>query len=283
MSRNSKSQPGSLRLLFAAVIREHPESRPAEDSMSLRIHQFACLSDNYGFLLRDEPSGRTACVDTPDAQVILGELERLGWSLDLILNTHWHPDHAGGNAAVKAATGALIVAPAEVAKLSAIDRIVSDGDVVTLGETPFTVLDVGGHTAGHIAYYSDRQQTLFAGDTLFTMGCGRLFEGTPQQMWASLQRLAALPAETVVYCAHEYTLANARFALSVDDAPAVAERAEQMRRLRERGAFTVPTTIGEERATNPFLRAPLLPIAGQAADAASAFAIVRAAKDAFKS
>jgi hydroxyacylglutathione hydrolase len=272
-----------LNLLFAALIREHPAPCSTEDSMSLRVHQFACLSDNYGFLLRDEPSGRTACVDTPDAQAILHELDRLGWSLDVILNTHWHPDHAGGNATVKAATGALIVAPAEVEKLSAIDRVVSDGDVVALGETHFAVLDVGGHTAGHIAYYSARQQTLFVGDTLFTMGCGRLFEGTPAQMWASLQRLAALPADTVVYCAHEYTLANARFAVSVDDAPEVAARAEQLRLMRERGAFTVPTTIGDELATNPFLRAPLLPIAVRAADAASAFALVRSAKDAFRS
>jgi hydroxyacylglutathione hydrolase len=248
-----------------------------EPGMNLQVHQFACLSDNYGFLCRDPASGRTACIDTPDAQAILRELERLGWSLDLILNTHWHPDHAGGNAALQAATGARIVAPPEVARLSAIDRVVVDGDVVELGATRFEVLDVGGHTAGHIAYHCAQQRVLFAGDTLFTMGCGRLFEGTPAQMWASLQRLAALPPETTVYCAHEYTLANARFALSVDGAPQV------LRALRARGAFTVPTTIGEELATNPFLRAPQLAIAQHAGDAAAAFAIVRAAKDAFKS
>ncbi len=249
--------------------------------MSLRVHQFPCLSDNYGFLIRDDASGRTACIDTPDAQAILRELQTLGWSLDLILNTHWHPDHAGGNAAVKAATGAQVVAPAEVKKLSTIDRIVVDGDVVELGESRLQVIDVGGHTLGHIAYHEVRAGVLFAGDAIFPMGCGRLFEGTPEQMWASLQRIAALPPQTVVYSAHEYTLANARFALSVDAAAAVAERAAAVQAVRARGEFTVPTTVGEELATNPFLRAPQLPIAAHAANAASAFGIVRAAKDSF--
>jgi hydroxyacylglutathione hydrolase len=250
--------------------------------MSLRVHQFPCLSDNYGFLVRDEASGRTACIDTPDAQAILSELAQLGWTLDLILNTHWHPDHAGGNAAVKYATGARVIAPPEVEKLSPIDRVVADGDIVELGDARFRVIDVGGHTLGHIAYHEESEGVLFAGDTLFPMGCGRLFEGTPAQMWASLQRIAALPPQTVVYSAHEYTLANARFALSVDDAAAVRERAARVQAMRERGAFTVPTTVAEELATNPFLRAPRLPIAAQAGDAATAFGIVRAAKDSFK-
>jgi hydroxyacylglutathione hydrolase len=250
--------------------------------MSLRVHQFPCLSDNYGFLVRDEASGRTACIDTPDAQAILRELELLGWSLDFIFNTHWHPDHAGGNAAVKATTGAQVIAPPEVEKLSPIDRVVGDGDIVELGNARFRVIDVGGHTLGHIAYHEPDEGVLFAGDTVFPMGCGRLFEGTPAQMWASLQRIAALPPQTVVYSAHEYTLANARFALSVDDAPAVHARAAAVQAARERGAFTVPTTVAEELATNPFLRAPRLPIAADAADAATAFGIVRAAKDSFR-
>jgi hydroxyacylglutathione hydrolase len=250
--------------------------------MSLRIHQFPCLSDNYGFLVHDTDAGKTACIDTPDADVILGELHRLGWTLDLILNTHWHPDHAGGNAALKSKTGAQIVAPEEVAKVGAVDRVVRQGDLVSVGATEFRVMDVGGHTLGHIAYYAARAAVLFAGDTLFPMGCGRLFEGTAAQMWASLQSIAALPVGTTVYCAHEYTLANAKFAISVDDDPAVAARFAQVTKARQRLEPTVPTTIAAERATNPFLRAPLLPIAANAPDAAAAFALVRAAKDGFK-
>ena len=240
--------------------------------MSLVVRQFACLSDNYGFLIRDEATGKTACVDTPDAAAILRELKVLGWGLDFILNTHWHPDHAGGNAEVKAATGAAIVAPPEVEKISAIDRVVADGDVVMLGETALRVMDTGGHTLGHISYFDADDQIAFVGDTLFALGCGRLFEGTAEQMWTSLSRLAALPDETAVYCAHEYTASNARFALSVDDSPALKARAGEVFAARERGEPTVPTTIAREKATNPFLRA----------GDAKTFAVVRAAKDAFK-
>jgi len=240
--------------------------------MSLVVRQFPCLSDNYGFLIRDEATGKTACIDTPDAAAILAELKVLGWGLDYILNTHWHPDHAGGNAEVKAATGATIVAPPEVAKISAIDRVVADGDVVMLGETKLEVMDTGGHTLGHITYFDAEGQIAFVGDTLFALGCGRLFEGTPEQMWTSLSRLAALPDETAVYCAHEYTASNARFALSIDDSPALTARAGEVFAARERGEPTVPTTIAREKATNPFLRA---------GDAAT-FAAVRAAKDVFR-
>ena len=247
--------------------------------MSLTVHQFACLSDNYGFLVRDDATGKTATIDTPDADAILGELDRLGWSLDLILNTHWHPDHAGGNAAIKAATGATIVGPAEVTRIAPLDREVRDGDVVDLGETRFTVIDTGGHTLGHIAYHDARDQIVFVGDTLFTLGCGRLFEGTAEQMWASLGRLTALPDPTTVYCAHEYTASNARFALSVDKDPAVSARADQVFAARERGEPTVPTSIGQEKATNPFLRAPLL---RPDLAPAMAFGEIRAAKDGFK-
>lgn len=252
--------------------------------MPLTVHQFPCLSDNYGFLARDEASGLAACVDTPDAGAILRELGRLGWKLDLILNTHWHPDHAGGNAEIKAATGATIVGPAEVTRISALDREVRGGDPVMLGETRFEVIESGGHTLGHIAYYDAADRIAFVGDTLFALGCGRLFEGPPEQMWASLQRLAALPDDTRVYCAHEYTAANARFALSVDDDPALQARAAEVFAARERGEPTVPTTIGLEKATNPFLRAPVL--AGRVGAAGrpdhEAFAAVRAAKDMFR-
>ncbi|RAK67774.1 hydroxyacylglutathione hydrolase [Phenylobacterium kunshanense] len=252
--------------------------------MPLTVHQFACLSDNYGFLIRDEATGKTACIDTPDAAAVLAELKSLGWGLDLILNTHWHPDHAGGNEEIKAATGCTIVGPKEVTRIAPLDREVAGGDTVALGETTFQVLASGGHTLEHIAYYDPASRTAFVGDTLFALGCGRMFEGTPEQMWESLQRLAALPDDTTVYCAHEYTASNARFALSVDDSPALKSRTEAVFAARERGEWTVPTTIGAEKATNPFLRAPQL--AGKVGAAGQpdhlAFAAVRAAKDGFK-
>jgi hydroxyacylglutathione hydrolase len=239
----------------------------------LHIHQFPCLSDNYGYLLRDEATGAVATVDTPDAEAILHEAMRLDWRITDVWNTHWHPDHAGGNAAVVAATGAKVTGPAEVARIAARpDHVVSGGETVLLGATPAMVLDVGGHTLGHIAYYAPGDAKAFVGDALFTLGCGRLFEGTPEQMWASLSSLAALPEETQVYCAHEYTEANLRFALSLDQPPALMARAEDIRALRAQGLPTVPTTIGEELATNPFL------LAG----GVERFAQLRAAKDGFK-
>ena len=240
--------------------------------MPLTGRQFSCLKDNYGFLIRDEATGLVAGIDTPDADAILAQLDKLGRKLALILNTHWHPDHAGGNAAVKAATGAQIVGPAEVTRISPVDRLVADGDVVELGETRLEVMDTGGHTLGHITYFDPEDQIAFVGDTLFALGCGRLFEGTAEQMWTSLSRLAALPDETTVYCAHEYTASNARFALSVDDSPVLAARAKEVFATRERGEPTVPTTIAREKATNPFLRA----------GDAKTFGAVRAAKDVFK-
>ncbi|HEX3406327.1 MAG TPA: hydroxyacylglutathione hydrolase [Caulobacteraceae bacterium] len=252
--------------------------------MTLTVRQFSCLSDNYGFLIRDEASGKTACIDTPEAAAILKELKAAGWGLDFIFNTHWHPDHAGGNAEIQKATGCVIVGPAEVTRIAPLDREVHGGDVVELGETRFQVIETGGHTLGHIAYYDSADHVAFVGDTLFALGCGRLFEGKPEQMWASLSRLAALPDDTKVYCAHEYTASNARFALSVDPDPALKARADEIFAARQRGEWTVPTTIGLEKATNPFLRAPLL--AGRVGKAGAppheAFAAVRAAKDAFK-
>jgi hydroxyacylglutathione hydrolase len=246
--------------------------------MPIEVRQFPCLSDNYGFLVRDAATGAAAAVDTPDAEAVLRELEGSGWRLTLILNTHWHPDHTAGNAAVQAATGAEIVGPAEVRRAAPLDREVAEGDAVRLGDTVFEVLETGGHTLGHVSYYDRADGAAFVGDTLFALGCGRLFEGEPAQMWSSLQKLAALPDAVTVYCAHEYTAANARFALSVDGGEAVRRRAEQVFAARERGEPTVPTTIGAERAANPFLRAPEL-VGG---DPVAAFARLRAAKDAFK-
>ena len=249
--------------------------------MSLTLRQFPCLSDNYGYVFRDDTTGRTACVDTPDAGAVLAELKAAGWGLDFILNTHWHPDHAGGNAEVKAATGALIVGPEEVRRIAPIDRVVSDGDIVMVGAARFVVMACGGHTLGHIAYFEPDAHVAFVGDTLFALGCGRLFEGDAKQMWTSLQRLAALPDDTKVYCAHEYTASNARFALSVDNDPALKTRAAAVFAARERGEPTVPTRIGLEKATNPFLRAPLLAGGAGRADH-EAFAAIREAKDRFK-
>jgi len=252
--------------------------------MPLTVHQFACLSDNYGFLIRDEASGKTACIDTPDSAAVLRELDELGWELDFIFNTHWHPDHAGGNADIKILTGCSVIGPQEVTRIAPLDREVSGGDIVELGETTFQVIESGGHTLGHIAFFDAADRIAFVGDTLFALGCGRLFEGTPEQMWDSLQRLAALPDDTKVYCAHEYTASNARFALSVDDSAALKARTEAVFAARDRGEWTVPTTIGVEKATNPFLRAPALAarmgVIGQ--PDARAFAAVRSAKDDFK-
>jgi hydroxyacylglutathione hydrolase len=248
--------------------------------MPLDVRQFACLEDNYGFLIRDQGTGKTATIDTPDADAILAELEKAGWGkLDYIFNTHWHPDHAGGNARLKEIFGCEIVGPAEVTRIAPLDRTVAGGEMVMLGDTAFEVIATPGHTLGHIAYFSGKDGVAFVGDTIFAMGCGRLFEGTPEQMWSSLSNLAALPDDTRVYCAHEYTAANARFALSVDHDAGVKARADEIFAARERKEPTVPTTIGLEKATNPFLRAPGLV---HAESDAQAFGQVRAAKDVFK-
>lgn len=240
--------------------------------MPLTVHMFACLSDNYGFLVRDAASGRTATIDTPDAHRILAELEALGWGrLDLVLNTHWHPDHAGGNAALKAATGCEIVGPQEVTRIAPLDRVVAGGDTVTLGETRFEVFDAPGHTLGHVVYRAPDDGLAFVGDVVFALGCGRLFEGSPGQMFDSLATIAAWPGETRLYCAHEYTASNARFALSLDERAEMRAHAAAIFAARERGEPTVPTTVANERAFNPFVRA---------ADAAE-FAARREAKDGF--
>jgi hydroxyacylglutathione hydrolase len=224
---------------------------------ALQIHQFPCLSDNYGFAIHDPASGQTAVIDTPEVGPIERALAERGWKLTHIFNTHWHPDHAGGNLELKARTGCRIVGPrGEAARIPGIDQEVGEGDVVALGGHRARVLDVPGHTAGHIAYWFEADGVAFVGDTLFALGCGRLFEGTAEQMWTSLGKLRALPPDTVVYCAHEYTQNNARFALTVepDNADLVA-RARRTDELRAAGKPTVPTTLGEELRTNPFLRA----------------------------
>lgn len=254
----------------------------------LIIHMFPCLSDNYAFLVRDSATGKVACIDTPDATAILAEAQKLGWHIDEIWNTHWHPDHAGGNQAIEKALGTVSLGPEEVqTRISPLARVVRPGETVTLGGSSAEVIDVGGHTLGHIAFYFADDEVAFVGDSLFALGCGRLFEGTAEQAWNSLSRLMALPDATTIYCAHEYTAANARFCATIEtENAALTSRIQEITRLRADNVPTVPTSIGLERATNPFVRADLPSVRvaiGVAADAApyEAFARVRQMKDQF--
>ena len=224
--------------------------------MALQVHQIPCLNDNYGYLIHEPSSGVTATIDTPEVGPINAALAQQGWTLTHILNTHHHFDHAGGNEALKAQWGCTVVgADNDAERIPGIDVRVVDGESFSFGETRAQVLEVPGHTSGHIAFYFADEGLAFVGDTLFALGCGRLFEGTPEQMWTSLEKLMALPDETVVYCAHEYTQANAAFALSVEpNNPQLRARVIEIDELRAVGKPTVPTSIGLERATNPFLR-----------------------------
>jgi hydroxyacylglutathione hydrolase len=223
---------------------------------ALLIQAVPVLNDNYVWLIHDPASGETAAVDPSVGPPVLDAAEARGWPITQVLNTHWHPDHTGGNQAIHAATGALVTGPEEVRRVYQPDRVVGEGDRISLGSWEANVWAIPAHTAGHIAYYFERASAVFVGDTLFAMGCGRLFEGTAAQMHANLQRLAALPEDVRVYCGHEYTLANARFAVTVEpDNQALADRLRRVEAARDRGEVTLPTTIGEERATNPFMRA----------------------------
>jgi len=223
---------------------------------ALLIRQFPCLNDNYGFLIHDPDSGETATIDTPDADRILAEADAAGWKITQIWNTHHHFDHIGGNEAIKSATGAKLVASSyDNDRIDGIDHEVADGDIIELGQFRAKVIFTPGHTRGHITFFFPTEKVIFVGDTLFALGCGRLFEGMPAEMWNSLSRLAELPDETQVYCAHEYTQANARFALTIDpDNVDLHAYAASVDAERARGEATVPTTIGAEKATNPFLR-----------------------------
>ena len=240
----------------------------------LDIVRIAALSDNYIWLVHDPDSGETMVVDPAEAAGVELVLVERGWRLTAIWNTHWHPDHTGGNADLKAGWNVPVIAPAaEAAKIPTADRLVAEGDIVMLGAHAATVLETPAHTAGHITYHFADDAVAFTGDTLFAMGCGRLFEGTAAQMYANMQRLADLPPETWVYCAHEYTLSNARYArVAEPDNEAIADRLREVEAMRERGEATVPTTIAQERATNPFMRAQSI----------EQFAERRASKDVFR-
>ena len=222
----------------------------------LTVVPVAVLSDNYVWLLHDERSGETAAVDPSVGPPVLDAAEACGWRLTQVLNTHWHPDHTGGNQAIHEALGIAVSGPEEVRRVYPVDRVLGEGDRIAVGGFEAEIWAIPAHTAGHIALYFKSAKAVFVGDTLFAMGCGRLFEGTAAQMHANLQRLSGLPGDVQVYCGHEYTLANARFAVTVEpDNAALAERLNRVEAARERGEVTLPTTIAEERATNPFMRA----------------------------
>ncbi|MEI5682392.1 MULTISPECIES: hydroxyacylglutathione hydrolase [unclassified Mesorhizobium] len=224
--------------------------------MTLRIEQFMCRSDNFGVLVHDGETGQTALIDAPEEAPILAAVRRTGWTPNVILTTHHHGDHVEANLVLKERFGLRIIGPeAEAAKIPGIDETVEDGSVFTFGSQQVHVIETPGHTAGHVCYYFPDAKVVFTADTLFALGCGRLFEKPAAAMFESLKKLAALPPETKVYCGHEYTLANARFALSVDPTnSALKERAAKIEKLRAADKPTLPTTIGEELATNPFLR-----------------------------
>jgi hydroxyacylglutathione hydrolase len=253
----------------------------------IEVEQFPCLSDNYGYLIHDTKSGQTAAIDTPESAAILDALTQRGWSLDYIWNTHHHFDHAGNNLELKEKTGCKIIGPrGEAARIPGIDEAVDDGDVIRLGDTEAIILNVGGHTLGHIAYYFAQDEKAFVGDTIFALGCGRIFEGTPEQMWESLQKIAALPATTTLYCAHEYTAANAKFACHIDGQnQALQDRSKEINIARSQNLPTVPTKLSIELQTNPFLR-PHDPAIRQflnmeAASDVDVFAEIRRQKDIF--
>jgi hydroxyacylglutathione hydrolase len=239
----------------------------------LDIVAVPAFSDNYLWLVHDSDSGETAVVDPGDGEAVLAEAERRGWTISQVWNTHWHPDHTGGNVAIKEATGAKVSGPASE-QIPGRDVALSEGDTVRLGNHSGRVIAVPGHTLGHIALIFEKDRVAFVGDTLFAMGCGRLFEGTPEQMFTSLRRLSSLPEDTRLYCAHEYTLANGRFAAHAEPGNSdIADRLRAVEAMRERGEITVPTTVAAERATNPFVRS------GDWQE----FARLRTGKDSFRS
>ena len=238
----------------------------------MEIVPVPAFSDNYIWLVHDGDSGETAVVDPGDAAPVLAEADRRGWRIHQVWNTHWHPDHTGGNLAIKSATGATLSGP-RAERIPGRDVELREGSEIRLGKHVGRVIEVPGHTLGHLALIFEEERVAFVGDTLFAMGCGRLFEGTPEQMHLSLSRIAQLPPDTRLYPAHEYTLSNARFAAHAEPAnAAIAKRLTEVSELRDRGRITLPTTVAEERETNPFVRASNV----------DRFATLRAEKDSFR-
>lgn len=255
--------------------------------MPVIVDVFPARQDNYGYLVHDEATGRTAAIDAPEAKPIREALTRRGWTLSDIFITHHHVDHVEAIPELKSAFNVRVVGPrAEADKIEGLDELVGDGDVVELGHTRFTVMDAPGHTLGHIVFYDAEGGHLFSADALFSLGVGRMFEGTPGPMWEGVKRLRALPDETLVYCGHEYTQGNARFALSVDpDNVALQQRAADVAALREAGKPTIPFKLGEDKRANPFLRADAPELAAyyglESKDPGEVFAAIRKGKDNF--
>ena len=255
--------------------------------MPAETHLFSCLKDNFGVLIHDPATGATASIDAPEAAPVEAALKATGWRLTDILVTHHHGDHTGGIAELKARHKCRVTAPRnEAARIPAVDATVGEGDTVKVGTLTAHVLETPGHTAGHIAYVFDNDRLAFVGDTLFSIGCGRVIEGTPEMMWASLLKLRGLPDDTLIYCGHEYTEANIRFALTVEpDNKDLRARAEEAKRQIAAGKATIPTRMGEEKRANVFLRADVPAVAtavGLAGKPArQEFAEVRARKNRF--
>jgi len=264
-----------------------PTSTNGKRKMSAQTHLFRCLSDNFGVLVHDPATGATAAIDAPEAAPVEAALKATGWRLSDILVTHHHADHTGGVAELKARHKCRVTAPRnEAARIPAVDATVGEGDSVKVGGLTAHVLETPGHTTGHIAYVFDQDKLAFVGDTLFSIGCGRVIEGTPEMMWASLLKLRALPDATQIYCGHEYTEANIRFALTIEpDNKDLRARADEAKRQVAAGQATIPTTIGAEKRENVFLRADLPAVAAAVGlagtPAAQVFAEVRARKNKF--
>ena len=258
-----------------------------EADMTAETYLFLCLKDNYGVLVHDPASGATAAIDAPEAPPIEAALKATGWKLSDILVTHHHGDHTGGIAELKGRHKCRVVAPqAEAAKIPGVDEAVREGSKVSVGSLSANVIETPGHTAGHITYWFDADKLAFAGDTLFSIGCGRVIEGTPEMMWASLLKLRQLPGDTRVYCGHEYTLANIKFAQTIEpgNAALTARAAQAAKQIADR-QWTIPTTVDEEKAANPFLRADVPAVAAAVGlagkPAADVFAEIRARKNKF--
>ncbi len=255
--------------------------------MPAQTNLFLCLKDNFGVLLHDEETGATAAIDAPEAGPVESALQATGWRLTDILVTHHHGDHTGGIVELKRAHGCRVTAPRrEAERIPEIDMKVGEGDFVQVGSRTARVIETPGHTAGHIAYWFDKDKLVFVGDTLFSIGCGRVIEGTPEMMWQSLLKLRALPDDTQIYCGHEYTQANIRFALTIEpDNKALRARAQEVKQQIAAGMPTIPTTIGAEKQANVFLRADVPAVAAAVGlsrhPAAEVFAEVRARKNKF--